>query len=39
MNTPGTIEGNWQWRFQWEQLSHERAVRLGHLVKMFNRIQ
>ena len=20
MNTPGTIEGNWRWRFSWEQL-------------------
>ncbi|WAK01204.1 4-alpha-glucanotransferase [Methylobacter sp. YRD-M1] len=37
MNVPGTIEGNWQWRFQWGQLSHERAARLAHLVKLFNR--
>jgi 4-alpha-glucanotransferase len=37
MNVPGTIEGNWQWRFQWDQLSHERAARLAHLVKLFNR--
>lgn len=37
MNTPGTTEGNWQWRFQWEQLSSERASRLAHLVELFNR--
>jgi 4-alpha-glucanotransferase len=27
MNTPGTITGNWQWQFQWEQieLQHDRS--------------
>ncbi len=24
MNVPGTIEGNWQWRFEWQQLQNER---------------
>ncbi|CAG1022269.1 partial 4-alpha-glucanotransferase, partial [Patescibacteria group bacterium] len=38
MNTPGTIEGNWHWRFQWHQLTAERAGRLAYLVKLFNRI-
>jgi len=37
MNTPGTTEGNWQWRFQWEQLTPERANRLAHLIDLFNR--
>lgn len=37
MNTPGTIEGNWRWRFQWHQLLDERAGRLAHLVGLFNR--
>lgn len=37
MNTPGTVEGNWQWRFQWDQLPHERVARLAHLVRLFNR--
>lgn len=23
MNTPGTIEGNWAWRFQWDQVEHQ----------------
>jgi len=22
MNTPGTIDGNWQWKFTWEQIEH-----------------
>ncbi len=38
MNTPGTTEGNWRWRFSWDQLSDERAARLGHLIRLFNRI-
>lgn len=37
MNTPGTTAGNWKWRFQWNQLSHERAVRFAYLVGLFNR--
>jgi len=37
MNTPGTTEGNWKWRFQWSQLSHERANRFAYLVGLFNR--
>lgn len=37
MNIPGTIEGNWKWRFQWSQLPHERAVRFAYLVGLFNR--
>ena len=37
MNTPGTTEGNWRWRFQWHQLAQERVDRLAHLVGLFNR--
>lgn len=37
MNIPGTVEGNWTWRFQWDQLTPVRAERLAHLVKLFNR--
>ncbi|MFA5983248.1 MAG: 4-alpha-glucanotransferase [Methylococcaceae bacterium] len=37
MNTPGTTEGNWKWRFQWEQLTHERVERLSYLINLFNR--
>jgi 4-alpha-glucanotransferase len=37
MNTPGTTVGNWTWRFHWDQLTPERADRLRHLVRLFNR--
>jgi 4-alpha-glucanotransferase len=37
MNTPGTTEGNWHWRFQWQQLTAERVERLAHLISLFNR--
>ncbi len=37
MNTPGTTVGNWKWRFQWDQLSHDQATRFGHLITLFNR--
>ncbi len=37
MNTPGTTQGNWQWRFQWHQLTAERTARLAHLIELFNR--
>lgn len=37
MNTPGTTIGNWKWRFQWHQLSDERAIRLSYLIGLFNR--
>ena len=37
MNTPGTTAGNWKWRFQWHQLSDERAIRFAHLIALFNR--
>jgi len=37
MNTPGTTQGNWQWRFAWEQLTDERAGRLRHLIELFGR--
>ncbi len=37
MNIPGTIEGNWKWRFQWNQLSDEMAKELTHLVGLFGR--
>ncbi len=39
MNTPGTTLGNWQWHFQWHQLSSDRANRLKYLVNLFNRNQ
>lgn len=37
MNIPGTIAGNWKWRFEWSQLSDEQVSRLSHLVRLFGR--
>ncbi len=37
MNTPGTTEGNWSWRFQWEQLAEGAAGRLRHLTHLYGR--
>ena len=37
MNTPGTTEGNWQWRFHWDQLTEEHCHRLAEMVTLFGR--
>lgn len=37
MNIPGTSEGNWLWRFQWEQFNDETSGRLRHLTTMYQR--
>ncbi len=37
MNTPGTTEGNWQWRFEWGQLEDATGERLRHLITLYGR--
>ena len=37
MNTPGTTEGNWRWRFDWQQLDDEIAPRLKTLCQRYDR--
>ena len=37
MNVPGTTVGNWKWRFQWPQLSHNQVAHFTHLIALFNR--
>ncbi|MDQ7089298.1 MAG: 4-alpha-glucanotransferase [Methylococcales bacterium] len=37
MNVPGTTTGNWKWRFDWNQLTAEKANKLSHLVRLFGR--
>ncbi len=37
MNTPGTMEGNWHWRFDWSQLTGDKVGYLSHLIRMFDR--
>ena len=37
MNTPGTIEGNWQWKFDWNQIDSDLTVKLSDLLEKYNR--
>jgi 4-alpha-glucanotransferase len=37
MNVPGTTEGNWQWRFQWEQAPEDLSARLLDNVTRYGR--
>ena len=37
MNLPGSPEGNWEWRFAWEHVTPEHAVRLRHLSELYRR--
>ena len=37
MNTPGTSEDNWCWRFNWSQLQPEMAEQLRQLVEHYQR--
>ncbi len=39
MNTPGTREGNWQWRFTWEQIPAELAGKIRHCLERTNRTE
>ncbi len=39
MNLPGTVDGNWQWRFQWHQLPPTLAKRLRHLNGLYGRCE
>jgi len=37
MNTPGTSDGNWSWRFDWSQFPEGLAERLARLVDLYGR--
>lgn len=37
MNVPGTADGNWRWRFSWEQLRHHHPKGLRDLSATFGR--
>ncbi len=37
MNVPGTIGGNWNWRFQWKQLRHEILEKISHYMNLYHR--
>jgi len=38
MNTPGTLEGNWQWRFTWDAVPAELAPRIRELARQSKRL-
>ena len=37
MNRPGTLAGNWEWRFEWNDLGPEAAARLLELARLYGR--
>jgi 4-alpha-glucanotransferase len=37
MNFPGTVDGNWEWRFTWEQLDPWITNRLYELSALYGR--
>ena len=37
MNRPGTVCGNWTWRFSWQQVSPERTEQLTRLIALYQR--
>lgn len=39
MNTPGTLEGNWQWRFSWDQVPADITARIHNLVATYDRLR
>jgi len=38
MNLPGTVEGNWQWRFEWSQVDGGLAHRLREITTRYSRL-
>ncbi len=38
MNTPGTAEGNWGWRFEWSQVQPWHAGRLAAICQRYGRL-
>lgn len=37
MNTPGTIDNNWQWQFNWQQLTQEHSNRIKDAIELTQR--
>jgi 4-alpha-glucanotransferase len=38
MNIPGTTAGNWRWRFSWEWVAPDLALKLRRLNRLYGRI-
>lgn len=39
MNTPGTSEHNWRWRFDWAQVPVDLAERLQGMCRLYDRVE
>lgn len=37
MNIPGTVGGNWLWRFEWQQVKPEMIEKLSHIITLYQR--
>jgi 4-alpha-glucanotransferase len=37
MNLPGTVDGNWQWRFDWDQVDSDLAQCMRHNIGIYGR--
>ena len=37
MNVPGRAGGNWQWRFEWDELTQAMVNRLAHITRATGR--
>lgn len=38
MNRPGVADGNWCWRFRWEQVGPRVAEHYRHLLQLYGRV-
>ncbi|WP_170111294.1 4-alpha-glucanotransferase [Mangrovibacterium marinum] len=38
MNTPGTVENNWEWRMEWKMLKKSQRDFLAELTRKYNRV-
>lgn len=38
MNRPGVADGNWRWRFNWEQVKPQMAGHYRHLLELYGRV-
>jgi 4-alpha-glucanotransferase len=37
MNTPGVDEGNWRWRFSWQEIPADLTSRMHHVIRLYGR--
>lgn len=37
VNTPGTVSGNWRWRFDWEQLPADLTLSIKNMLHLYSR--